>query len=144
MHITSLTLWPLYGPAGSTQGHNQLFIGRCSFCAESQCHCGDASLCFQLFLLLISFCRCALLNPPLHGTQTNGLFEGFLPFLLPLPHAEGLCALCQQASRFFFPLLLSLLLSNKQIRHNKSAAGNGQRRLVGVMKKTTEDEGNGQ
>lgn len=73
------TLWPLYGPAGTTQGQNQLFIGHCSFCAESQSRCGDASLYFQLFPFsnfLLSLSSFFLAPSRLPCTQNNKVYLG--------------------------------------------------------------------
>lgn len=59
-------------------------------------------------------------------TNKQGLFEGFLPFLLPLPDAEGLCVLCQQASRFFllfFPPAVKQANMIQQVGSGKQREG---------------------
>lgn len=68
------TFWPPYGQAGSTQGQNQLFIGHCSFCAESQSHCGDASLFSSSSNFLLPLPSFNLASPWLSCTQINRVY----------------------------------------------------------------------
>lgn len=125
------TLWPLYGPAGSTQGRNQLFIGHCSLSAESQSQCRNASLCFQPFSFsnfLSSFSSSFLCPSQLPCTQINRVYLRVSSTSSSSHRSRGTVCFMSTGQQFFSPPPPPhpLPLSNKQIWHNKSAAGSGE------------------